>query len=258
MPIAITREVSRSILNCELTHLARTPINVERARAQHEEYCSALCSLGLEVILLPEEPDLPDAVFVEDAAIVLDEFAVMTNPGASSRRPEVKSVARALEKYRQLMWITSPATLDGGDVLVAGRKIFVGQTLRSNNTAVEQMQGMLHPLGYEVHGIPVTNCLHLKSAVTQVAEDTLLLNPEWVEKSFFEGFKFIEVDPSEPSAANALVVDGTLIYPSGYDRTRKKLEMAGMPILPVDADELAKAEGGVTCCSLIIAGAGAS
>lgn len=258
MLIAITREVSGSIVNCELTHLVRTPINVERARAQHEGYCSALRALGLEIILLPEEPDLPDSVFVEDTAIVLNEVAVMTNPGADSRRPEVESVARALKKYRQLIWITSPATLDGGDVLVVGRKIFVGQTLRSNSAAVEQLQEMLHPFGYEVHGIPVTNCLHLKSAVTQVSEDTLLINPNWVEKSFFEGFKFIEVDPSEPCAANALAVDGILIYPSAFARTRKRLETAGMPILPVDADELAKAEGAVTCCSLIIAGAEAS
>jgi dimethylargininase len=252
MSIAITRAVSPSIVNCELTHLARTPIDVNRARVQHEGYCSALRALGLEVISLPEEPDLPDSVFVEDTAIVLDEIAVMTNPGADSRRPEVESVGRALEKYRQLMWITSPATLDGGDVLVVGKRIFVGQTLRSNSAALEQLQGMLHPYGYDVQGVPLTDCLHLKSAVTQAAENTLLINPDWVDRSFFKGYKFIEIDPAEPFAANVLMLEGALIHPSAFSRTRMLLESTGMPILTVDADELAKAEGGVTCCSLIV------
>ena len=252
MLIAITHEVSRSIVRCELTHLARMPIDVERARTQHEGYCSALRALGLEIVSLPEEPDLPDSVFVEDTAIVLEEVAVMTNPGADSRRPEVESMARTLEKYRPLSWITSPATLDGGDVLVVGKKIFVGQTLRTNRPAVEQLQGLLHPFGYKIHDVPLTDCLHLKSAVTQVTENTLLINPSWVKKSLFEGFMFIEVDPSEPHAANALLVEGTLIHPSVFERTRNRLETAGMPVVSVDADELAKAEGGVTCCSLIV------
>jgi dimethylargininase len=251
MKIAITREVSRSIVNCELTHLARTPIDVSRARAQHEQYRSALRALGVEVVSLPEEPDLPDSVFVEDAAIVLDEVAVLTRPGADSRKPEVESIALALGPYRPLLRVSAPATLDGGDVLVVGKKIFVGQTLRSNSAAVEQLTSFLKPFGYEVTGVPVTGCLHLKSAVTQVTEDTLLINPQWVEKSYFEGFKFIEVDPSEPFAANALTVEGTLIYPAAFEGTRARLETAGRPIVPVDADELSKAEGGVTCCSLI-------
>jgi len=250
--IAITREVSRSVVNCELTHLARTPIDVTRARAQHEQYRSTLRALGLEVVSLPEEPNLPDSVFVEDAAFVLDEVAVLTRPGADSRKPEVESVARALEKYRPLLRVSAPATLDGGDVLVAGKKIFVGQTLRSNAAAVMQLSDLLKPLGYEVTGVPVTDCLHLKSGVSQVAEDTLLINPAWVDKSYFEGFKFIEVDPSEPYAANALMVEGALIYPSAFQQTRKRLEIVGRPIVPVEADELAKAEGGVTCCSLIV------
>jgi dimethylargininase len=252
MYIAITREVSRSIPNCELTHLARTPINVDRARAQHEQYCFILRALGLEVISLPEEPDLPDSVFVEDTAIVLDEVAVMMRPGADSRKPEVEPVAHALEKYRPLLRITPPATLDGGDVLVLGRKIFLGQTLRSNGAAVEQLQGLLRPYGYEIQGVTVTGCLHLKSAVTQVANDTLLANPNWVDKSIFKGYKFIEVDSSEPFAANALMLEGALIYPSAFAGTRMRLESTGLPIITVDADELAKAEGGVTCCSLIL------
>lgn len=251
MLTAITREVSRSIVNCELTHLARTPIDVDRARAQHGQYRDALRALGLEVLSLPEEPDLPDSVFVEDAAIVLDEVALLTRPGADSRKPEVESIARTLEPYRRLLRIQPPGTLDGGDVLTAGRKIFVGLTLRSNASALEQMRELLQPFGYEVIGVPVTDCLHLKSGVTRVGERTLLINPAWVEKKYFDGFDFVEVDPSEPGAANALLVGGTVVYPAAFAATRTRLEAAVPRLVAVEADELAKAEGGVTCCSLI-------
>ena len=252
MKIAITREVPRSIVDCELTHLARTPIDVTRARAQHEQYRAALRALGLEVLSLPEEPDLPDSVFVEDAAIALDEVAVLTRPGADSRKPEVESIARALEPFRRLLRIESPGTLDGGDVLAVGRKIFVGQTLRTNASALEQMTNLLRPFGYEVIGVPVAECLHLKSGITQAAKNTLLINPAWVEKKYFAGFDFIEIDPSEPFAANALLIDDALIYPAAFTKTRARLEAAGMRVIAVEADELAKAEGGVTCCSLIV------
>ncbi len=252
MSIAITREVSRSIGHCELTYLDRTPIDVARARAQHEQYCAALRGLDLEVIALSEEPDLPDSVFVEDTAIVLNEAAVLTNPGAASRKPEVDSIARTLGRFRQLLRITPPATLDGGDVLRVGKSIYIGLTLRSNAAAVEQLQGLLAPFGYTVAGVPVMNCLHLKTGVTQVAEKTLLINPNMVDKKYFPGYDFVEVDPSEPNAANALLVGGTILFPAAFPKTRARLEQLGRPIVTVEADELAKAEGGVTCCSLIL------
>ncbi|MBV6397319.1 MAG: N(G),N(G)-dimethylarginine dimethylaminohydrolase [Anaerolineales bacterium] len=256
--LAITREVSRAIERCELIYLDRTPINLSRARAQHEQYLAALRGLGLEVIVLPEEPDLPDSVFVEDAAIVLDEAAVLTNPGADSRKPEVESVARALAPYRRLLRLTAPATLDGGDVLTVGKQIFVGMTLRSNPAAVEQLRALLDPLGYAVAAVPVKNCLHLKTGVSQVAGKTLLINSNMISKESFPGFDFIEVDPSEPESANALLVKETIIYPAAYPRTRERLQRLNQPIVTVEADELAKAEGGVTCCSLILALTGAA
>ncbi len=250
--LAVTREVSRAIEHCELTYLDRTPIDLVRARAQHEQYIHALRGLGLDVISLPEEPDLPDSVFVEDTAIVLDEAAVLTNPGADSRKPEVTSVERTLAPHRKLLRVTAPATLDGGDVLTVGKRIFVGMTLRSNPAAVEQLQTLLQPYGYTVRGVPVKNCLHLKTGITQVAENTLLINPNMISKEDLPGFDFIEVDPSEPDAGNALLINGTIIYPSAYVRTRERLQRLGLPIVTVEADELAKAEGGVTCCSLIM------
>jgi dimethylargininase len=251
LKIAITRRVSPVINQCEITHIAREPIDYERACSQHKQYEDALRSLGLDVISLDAEPDLPDSVFVEDTALVLDEFAIMLNPGASSRRPEVASVEQALAPYREIFHIQPPGTVDGGDILTVGRTIYVGITNRSTENAVEQMKDILEPRGYEVRAVRVTGCLHLKSAVTQVGEDTLLINPEWVSKDDIPGMKFIEVDSSEPYAANAVLVDETIIYPASFPKTQAKLEAAGIRMIIVDADELAKAEGAVTCCSLI-------
>jgi len=251
MKFAITRQVSPAINQCELTHLARQPINYELACEQHKQYEDALRSLGLEVISLDAEADLPDSVFVEDVALVLDECAIMLNPGASSRRPEVASVERALAPYRNIYRIQSPATVDGGDILRFGKTIYVGLSIRSSEEAIGQMEAILEPRGYKVRAVRVTGCLHLKSAVTQVSEDTLLINPEWISKDDFPGMQFIEVDPSEPYAANAVLVHSTIIFPSAFPKTREKLKEMDIPMLVVDADELAKAEGAVTCCSLL-------
>jgi dimethylargininase len=248
---AITRAVSRSIVNCELTHLERIPIDLENARHQHHAYEQALRSLGVEVLSLAEEPDLPDSVFVEDTAIVLDECALLTRPGADSRKPEVNTIARALTPFRTLYRVEAPGSVDGGDVLTVGKTLWVGLTTRSNSSAIEQMQEFLRPHGYTVRGVKVNGCLHLKSAVTQAGDETLLINPDWVQKSDFPRMKFIDVDPSEPSAANLLLVGKAAVYQPAYPRTLERLEVAGIHPLLVDASELAKAEGALTCCSLL-------
>ena len=252
MPIAITRAISESITNCELTHLERTPIDLQLARAQHRQYENALRSIGCEVISLPELPALPDSVFVEDTAVILDEAAIITNPGAISRRPEIDSITEVLQKYRKLIRIESPATVDGGDVLVVGKTIYVGLSSRSNIEAVNQMQSSLNDFGYQVSGVEVSGCLHLKSAVTLVSAETLLINPDWVDKGLFAGVNFIEIDESEPSAANGLLIGDAVIYPTAFPKTAQKLKSNGINLILVDADELAKAEGAVTCCSLIL------
>jgi dimethylargininase len=256
MRVAITREISAQIGCCELSYKARETIDVNLARAQHHQYVECLASLGCSVRRLREESGLPDAVFVEDTAVVLDELAILTRPGAESRRPEIQSIARALLPYRPLARIEAPATLDGGDVLRLGKRLFVGLSHRSNEAAVRQMQRLLHDYGYTVTGVQVEGCLHLKSAVTQVAEDTLLINSNWIRRDPFGPMRFIEVDPGEPCAANALMVDRRVIFPQAYCITRRHLEANGIEVVPVSASELAKAEGGVTCCSLLFITAG--
>lgn len=248
---AIVRQVSRSIINCELTHLQREPIDLERARQQHLEYTSCLHTAGCTLIELEEQPDLPDAVFVEDTAVVLDEIAVITRPGALSRRPEVAAVAQALQPFRTLQTISAPATLDGGDVLCMDKTIFVGLSSRTNEQGAKQLADFVKPFGYAIQPVSVQACLHLKSAVSRIAADAVLLNPQWIPPSFFSAFRMFTVDPAEPQAANALWIQDRLIYSSTYERTAARLLQLGVDVIPIDMSELAKAEGAVTCCSIL-------
>jgi dimethylargininase len=250
--IAITRAVSESINRCELTHAARTPIDVARAREQHRAYESCLAALGCEIRQIPADDRYPDAVFIEDTAIVLDELAILTRPGAESRRGEVDAVADALRKYRMIVSIDAPGTIDGGDVLLLDRVLHVGRTPRTNARGIDNLRELVAPHGYRVEGVTVGGCLHLKSAVTRVSGDALLMNRDWVSPAQFNDWRIIDVDDSEPAAANALRIGDSVIFPEELIRTRRRVEAEGIDVRPVPASELALAEGGVTCCSLIL------
>lgn len=251
---AITRDLSPAIARCELTHLDRVPIDYPRAAAQHEAYVALLQSLGLDVLRLAAEPDLPDAVFVEDTAIVVNEVAVITNPGAVSRRPETVAVAQALRAWRPVVHLTEPSTLDGGDVIRLGRTLYIGLSSRSNAEAAAQLHELLTGNGYEVRTLAVTGCLHLKSAATAVTDRLVLANPKWCDPTAFRGARIIEVDPAEPFAANLIQLPDSVIMGGGYPRTADRLRQEGITVHQVDLSELAKAEGAVTCCSLVFRG----
>lgn len=250
--LALTRAVSPSIQECELTHLDREPIDLEAATRQHATYERALASLGCSILAAPPAPELPDAVFVEDTAVVVDEIAIMSRPGATNRRSELGPVADLLSRYRTLRWIEAPGTLDGGDVLRIGRTVLVGLSARTNRAGAEQLRRILEPLGYRVETLAVVGCLHLKTAVTAASEEALLVNPEWVNPAALGGYNVLEIDPREPYAANVLPVGGTVLMPAGQPRTRDRLDAAGFGVLEVEVSELAKAEAGVTCCSIVL------
>lgn len=252
MRLAITRDVSPRFNECEITHIDRTPIDVQVAQSQHHDYVEAIKELGYAVLELPAAPDLPDSVFVEDTAVVLRHVALITKPGADSRKPETESITQALRPYRDLVSIESPGSLDGGDVLVLGKNIYVGLSTRSNMDAVHQMNQLLGKYGYQTQGVEMHDCLHLKTAVTRVDDKTLLINRKWVDVENFEGFNLIDVDESEPFAANCLPLGDSIIFPVAFPKTGAELTSRGYKIKPVIVDELAKAEGAVTCCSLIV------
>lgn len=249
--IAITRAISSALARCELTHLERREIDISLARAQHAAYEQALRDAGCDVRQLQEQPELADSVFVEDTVILLDKVAVLTRPGAESRRGEIESMATALAPFRAVRRIEAPATLDGGDVLHLDRVLYVGASARSNAEGVEQLARLVAPFDYRVRAVPLHGCLHLKSAVTQVAPGLLLFNPAWVDAQHFPGYRMLVVDPTEPFAANSVRVGNRLLYSASFPRTADILRRAGIDVRPLDMSETEKAEGGVTCCSVI-------
>ncbi len=251
MLTAITRAVSPSLVDCELSFIDRKPIDLSMAQAQHRAYEKLLEKLGAHVVSLPAEAELPDSMFVEDPAIVLDELAVILPLGTDSRRREAPSLASALSKFRKLEYIKLPATLEGGDVLRIGRKLFVGLTKRSNLEGIRQLAAILAPHKYEVIPVSVTGCLHLKSAVTYLGQNTLLANRAWFDPAPLAGYNWIDVDPAEPHASNALALGGTLIFPASFPRTLSRLQSSGFSVTPLDISELQKAESGLTCSSLL-------
>ena len=251
MRVAITRGVSPTIGNCELTLLEREEIDVETARAQHSLYEGLLEGLGCRVEHLAEDPGFPDSVFVEDIAVVLDEIAIITRPGALSRRGERLSIERTLAPYRPISHIQAPGILDGGDVLTVARSIYVGLSTRSNAEAVRQLRALVTDHGYRVIETEFRGCLHLKSAVTTVSDDTLLINPEWIDAGTFPEQVCISVDPAEPNAANVVRIGNTVLFGADFPRTGERLSARGFDVQPVESSELAKAEGALTCCSLI-------
>jgi dimethylargininase len=251
MLTAITRGVSPAIVRCELSFIDRKPVDLARAQQQHQAYVALLAKLGARIISLPAEPDLPDSMFVEDPAIVLDEIAIILPLGTESRRREAPSLAQELSKYRKLEYIRLPGTLEGGDVLRIGRKLFVGLSKRSNAEGIRQLAEIVEPYRYEVIAVLVTGCLHLKSAVTQIADNTLLANRAWFDTAPFAGYEWIDVDTAEPHAANALALGGTVIFPASFPRTRGRIGSLGYRVTPLDISELQKAESGLTCSSLL-------
>jgi len=249
--VAVTRELTAAIGNCELTFLHRSAIDFALAQQQHRDYQSALSSLGCEVVVVPAPPGLADSVFIEDTALVLDDIAVMLRPGVASRQPEVAGVAEVLQQYKPLKAIEPPGTIDGGDLLRVGNRIFAGLSTRSNQSGIQQLRDIVSDFGMTVETVETTKCLHLKSAVSEVAPGTLLINTDWISSSAFKDFELIPVDKEETHAANALRIGKNLIYPSSFPRTMDALVNRGIDVLPVDLTELQKAEGAVTCCSLI-------
>ncbi len=252
---ALTRGVSPSISHCELTHVERTVIDHGAATSQHEVYESLLRRLAVDVETIPADPNFPDCVFVEDTAVVADEFALITRPGAESRRGEGEAIAQRLSHYREVQWMDGPATLDGGDVLRSGRTFFVGVGARTNEEGAAELARVAEPFDYEVRAVPLGKCLHLKTAVTEVADGVLLYNPQWIGKGAFGGalggFEWIPVDPSEPFAANCLRIGDSILQEASHSKTREALVRRGIKVVPVDISELAKAEAGVTCCSIL-------
>jgi dimethylargininase len=254
--VAITRPVSATLPRCELTHVARRPLDVILARRQHGEYERAMAELGAAVVRLPPADDLPDATFVEDMAVVLDEVAILATPGAASRARELPDVERCLAQYRPLARLPAPATLDGGDVLRIGRTLFVGHSRRTNEAAIGALGECVRAFGYEVTPVPVHGCLHLKTACGYLGRETIVANGDWVDLSAFAATDVLAVPASEPWGANVLRIGEAVLVARGFPRTRALIDRRGFATREIDISELQKAEAGLTCLSVVFQSAG--
>lgn len=251
MLTAITRKPSPALAQCELEFLPRVAIDLAKATEQHQRYEACLAELGARVISLPAEERFPDSMFVEDPALVLDEIAIMTRPGAASRRGEGESLARALEPFRELKWIAEPATLEGGDVMRIGRTLYVGASRRSNAQGIAQLKEIAEPLGYAVAPVSVTGCLHLKSACCYAGDGTVLANRNWFDAGALRGLRILDVPAQEPSGANVLRIGETVLAAAQFPETRALLQAAGLHVRSLDISEALKAEAALTCSSLL-------
>ena len=255
MPLAFTRAVSPRIAECALTHLDRQPIDPIRADAQHAAYEQALADAGCEVIRLPDLADDPDAVFVEDTALILGEHAIITRPGAASRENEIYSTAIGLTPHFTVHFLPT-GTLDGGDVLRIENTLYVGLSSRSDAAGAQALEAAVSPLGFWVVPIELEHCLHLKTAATFAGLDdqgvpTVLVNPDWVDPAYFSGTNALLVPVEEPFAANVIQAGGRLIMGAGSPGTARMLREFGFTVVEVDLSELQKAEAGGTCMSLL-------
>ncbi|MBC7506041.1 MAG: dimethylargininase [Sandarakinorhabdus sp.] len=234
----------------ELTHIARVAVDMAAADAQHAAYCAALTAAGANVRVLPALDGFPDCCFVEDTAVILRELVIRTRPGAASRRGEVAAIAAHLPADRPHVTVSAPGSIDGGDVMVVGRDIYIGLTRRSNAAAVAQVTAAVAPHGYRVTAVPLARALHLKTAVSALADDLVLVNTDWLDPKIFGGRRHIASAPGEPFAGNSLTVGGTVFHAAGA-RTLERMRAAGFDARFLDISEFAKAEAGLTCLSLV-------
>jgi dimethylargininase len=237
---------------CQLTHVERAAIDYARACEQHSAYCDTLRACGATVVTLDVNRDRPDCCFVEDTAVVLDEVAILTPMGTESRRGEPAGIEPALRKYRDVVRVQPPATLEGGDVLHAGRTLLVGLTARTNRAGIDALATVARRYGYRVVPVAARGCLHLQTAVTALDDRTLLVNPAWLDLREFAGFDIVRVPDEEPWAANVARVGASIVAAAAFPRTADLIRSRGYDVRIADVSEFAKAEGGVTCLRLLI------
>ena len=246
---AIVREPGTNLAQ-GLTTAGLGPPDPALALRQHADYVEALRALGLQVTVLEAAPDYPDGCFVEDTAVVTSEVAVIARPGAPSRRGETASIAPLLARHRPVERIEAPGTLDGGDVLIVDRHAFIGLSARTNRAGGEQLGRILEARGYRWTLVPVGDGLHLKSGVNAIGPGALLITEAFAGREVLSPYEQVVVDEDESYAVNAVWVNGALLVAGGFPKTRTKLLARGLRVVELDAGEMRKMDGGLTCLSL--------
>lgn len=251
MPHAILRAVPDSFANA-LSMADRPPIDVVKAREQHDTYRQLLADAGYEVAVVDTDEACPDAPFIEDAAVVLDNFAIITRPGAPERQPEVGPVAETLAKLMPTVEIRAPGTLDGGDVLRMGRTLFVGRSARTNDAGIAQFAEYASTDGMRVIATPLSGVLHLKTAVLGLDDETVLIASDYTDPNVFVGYRLVEKPAHEPTSSALRLHDGRVVVTANTPMTMNSVTAAGFDVDWIDVTEFQKADGGLTCLSLLL------
>jgi dimethylargininase len=249
--VAITHLPSPNMQEYERTFVGDAVIDYALALQQHAAYRDALRTCGAEVVTLDAYREYADCVFVEDTAVVLDEVAVMMSMGATTRRAESVAMEPVLRSYRPIERVKLPATIDGGDVVRCGRSLYVGVSPRTNAAGIAALRDVLRPYGYSVTAIPVRGCLHLKTACSALPDGRFLVNAGWIDVSPLPADCLVHVPASESWAGDVLVIGTQLIASDAFPATIDLLRGEEFAVIPVSVSEFAKAEGGVTCLSLV-------
>jgi dimethylargininase len=253
MPNTFTKAIVRvpgADFHQGLTEETLSPPDYDLMMLQHQGYIQALETAGLGVIVLDPLPGFPDAYFVEDAAVITPYVAVITRPGAASRRGEVDSLEPIITNYRPVYHIESPGTLDGGDVLMIGSHFYIGISKRTNPEGAGQLGRILEEYGHTWTPVPVSSGLHLKTNVSYLGGDMLLVTRQLVDRDDFRGYDKIMVEPGEERAANCLQINNSLLVPKGFSKTQSRLEPLGYDLIEVEASEARIMDGGLSCMSI--------
>lgn len=248
---AITRGVSSNIGACELTYRSRENIDFVKAAVQLEQYCDLLRKWDVNLLTIPASDTYPDCCFVQDTAVILDEVCVVASMGAITRQGEVSEVERLVSPFRRVRRILPPATLDGGDLVQVGRRLFVGLSTRTNARGIVALERIVEPFGYTVVPVSVNGGLHLTTGCGVINDETVLLNPRWLDARAFRGLRQLHVSEEEPWAANTIRVEDSVCLEEKAPRTIDLVQPYVSTIDTLDISEFRKAEGSLSCLSLI-------
>lgn len=221
----------------------------EKALKQHAAYCEALKYCGLELTILEADEKYPDGCFVEDTAVVTEKAAIITNPGAASRRGEVEKIAEILSRYKKTEYISLDGFVEGGDVMKLGNHYYIGISGRTNENGARQLSVILSKHGYSTSFIPVKNILHLKTGITHIGQNNFIAIEDFT--NHFKQFNITQVDQDESYAANCLFINDFLLVPIGYPKMKNRIMKLGYKLLEIEMSEFEKMNGGLTCLSLL-------
>ncbi|MBI5359443.1 MAG: hypothetical protein HZA48_02550 [Planctomycetes bacterium] len=248
---AIVRGVAGTYDKCVKPGARKQEIDVELAIEQHNAYCAILENMGLELMKIPADGRFPDCCFAEDPGIIFGQKAVISRMKTASRAGETTSIKKALSIHKKIFEIRAPGTIDGGDVLKAGNRVYIGLSKRTNLSAIRQVESFISKDGYEIIPVKIRNTLHLKTVCTHIGNNCMVIAPGHFDDGIFADYDIIRVPKNESYSANCLAINGKVIIPRGFPKTKALIENKGFKTIQAGMSEFEKGGGSLTCLSIV-------